>query len=115
MFLTDRKLQRRMDEVKKYRYRGVTPIGEFLMCEDEQKLVNPRVPVNFDGWGRIAGGECWAGRDRYLWMHRDIRIQQSGPADGQWVSLISEIQVRETTVVLSPCAIWMRNPSRVLT
>ncbi len=74
MFLTDRKLQRRMDEVKKYRYRGVTPIGEFLMCEDEQKLVNPRVPVNFDGWGRIAGGECWAGRDRYLWMHRDIRI-----------------------------------------
>ena len=54
MFLTDRKLQRRMDEVKKYRYRGVTPIGDFLMCEDEQKAVNPQVPVNFDGWGRIA-------------------------------------------------------------
>ena len=56
MFLTDRKLQRRMDEVKKYRYRGVTPIGDFLMCEDEQKAVNPQVPVNFDGWGRIAQG-----------------------------------------------------------
>lgn len=74
MFLTDRKLQRRMDEVKKYRYRGVTPIGEFLMCEDEQKAVNPQVPINFDGWGRISEGERWAGRDRYLWMHRELRI-----------------------------------------
>ena len=115
MFLTDRKLQRRMDEVKKYRYRGVTPIGEFLMCEDEQKLVNPRVPVNFDGWGRIAGVSAGPAGTAICGCTGISGSRQSGPADGQWVSLISEIQVRETTVVLSPCAIWMRNPSRVLT
>lgn len=77
MFLTDRKLQRRLDEVKNYRYRDVTPLREFLVCEDKEKKIRPQVPAAFDGWERLETGEHWTGRDRYLWMHRDITIPAS--------------------------------------
>ena len=48
MFLTDRKLDRRISEVKNYRYRNAMNMKEFVVCEDEQGVVNPEVPVNFD-------------------------------------------------------------------
>ena len=47
MFHTDRKLDRRIGEVKEYRYRDIIPMKEFACCEDEQGVVNPEVPVNF--------------------------------------------------------------------
>ncbi|MBS6196417.1 MAG: alpha-mannosidase [Clostridiales bacterium] len=74
MFLTDRKLQRRIDEVKNYRYREVIPMESFLVREDTQGVVNPEVPVNFEGWDTIQTGDRWSGRDKYLWMHREIHI-----------------------------------------
>ena len=74
MFLTDRKLDRRITEVKKYRYREVTELEEFAVCEDEQGVVNPIVPVNFENWETIKTGDRWSGRDRYLWMHKEICI-----------------------------------------
>lgn len=74
MFLTDRKLDRRISEMKEYRYRDIINMKEFAVCEDEQGVVNPAVPTEFDNWETILVGECWSGRDRYLWLHKDVWI-----------------------------------------
>lgn len=74
MFHTDRKLERRISEVKQYRYLNIIQMKEFAVCEDEQGVVNPQVPVNFENWDTLKTGDFWSGRDRYLWMHKDIFI-----------------------------------------
>lgn len=76
MFHTDRKLDRRIHEVKNYRYRDVRELKEFAVREDEQGVVNPEVPVCFEGWDTIRVGDCWSGRDRYLWMHKEVEIPE---------------------------------------
>lgn len=76
MFLTDRKLERRIVEAADYRYRDAASLEEFAVCEDEQGVVNPAVPLRFDNWGTIRTGERWSGRDRYLWMHREVFIPE---------------------------------------
>lgn len=76
MFHTDRKLDRRINEVKNYRYRNIIPMREFAVCEDEQGVVNPKVPVNFSNWDTIEVGDYWSGRDRYLWMHKEVHIPE---------------------------------------
>ncbi len=76
MFHTDRKLDRRINEVKDYRYRDVIPMKEFAVCEDEQGVVNPEVPVSHENWDSIKVGDFWSGRDRYLWMYKEILIPE---------------------------------------
>ena len=76
MFHTDRKLDRRIQEVKNYRYRDVRELKEFAVREDEQGVVNPVAPVCFEGWDTIRVGDCWSGRDRYLWMHKEVEIPE---------------------------------------
>lgn len=74
MFLTDQKLESRMNELKEYRYRDIQPLKKFAVKEDTQGIVNPEVPVDFAGWKSMETGETWSGRDLYLWMHKDIEI-----------------------------------------
>lgn len=76
MFLTERKLDRRITEIREYSYRDVKNLEEFAVCEDTQGVVNPVVPVDFSGWDTIHTGDCWSGRDRYLWMHKEITIPE---------------------------------------
>lgn len=74
MFLTDRKLERRISELKEYRYRDVIHLNDFAVKEDLQGVVNPKVPVDFTGWDTLETGNTWAGRDLYLWMHKEVKI-----------------------------------------
>lgn len=74
MFLTDRKLERRITELEKYRYRDIINLKEFAVQEDVQGVVNPKVPTSFEGWDILRVGDTWKGRDLYLWMHKDIAI-----------------------------------------
>lgn len=74
MFLTDRKLERRVQELEGYRYRDIQPLKEFFIKEDTSKVVNPEVPVDCIGWDTIQVGNTWSGRDKYLWMYKDITI-----------------------------------------
>lgn len=76
MFLTDRKLDKRISEIKEYRYRNVISMNEFAVSEDEQGVVNPTVPTEFENWKTIRTGDRWSGRDRYLWMHREVYIPE---------------------------------------
>lgn len=65
MFLTDRKLERRISEIEQYRYRDAAALGSFDMAEDNQGVVNPEIPA-FQGCGKIETGSTWKGRDKYL-------------------------------------------------
>lgn len=76
MFLTERKLDRRINEVRDYCYREIKNLNEFAMREDLQGVVNPVVPTDFEGWDVIHTGDCWKGRDRYLWLHKEITIPE---------------------------------------
>lgn len=76
MFLTDRKLDRRVTEAKNYRYRNAVPMETFAVCEDEQGVANPVVPTTFENWKTIQTGDCWSGRDRYLWLHKEVHIPE---------------------------------------
>lgn len=74
MFLTDRKLERRISELQEYRYRDVKHLESFAVTEETQGLVNPELPKSFEGWDELCVGDTWKGRDRFLWMHREIEI-----------------------------------------
>lgn len=74
MFLTDRKLESRINELEKFRYREIISLKEFAVMEDTQGVVNPEVPKDFKGWEVISVGDHWSGRDRYLWMHKEVPI-----------------------------------------
>lgn len=74
MFLTDRKLENRITELKEYRYRDIIHLEEFAMSEDRQGVVNPTVPSEFANWDTIRVGDTWKGRDLYLWMHKDVVV-----------------------------------------
>ncbi|MDC7288986.1 alpha-mannosidase [Blautia schinkii] len=76
MFLKDRKLDRRVTELKNYRYRDTWTIESFAACEDEEKLVNPQVPTDNTDWSEMKVGDRWSGRDCYIWLHADIRIPE---------------------------------------
>ncbi|MCI9173416.1 MAG: alpha-mannosidase [Lachnospiraceae bacterium] len=79
MFLTDRKLERRIQELEQYRYRDIIPLKYFDTAEDNQGAVNPKLPPFSEGascgeWKTIETGDAWVGRDKYLWLHREILI-----------------------------------------
>lgn len=77
MFLTDRKLDRRITELKEYRYRDVIHLDPLAVKEDKQGVVNPELPVSFEGWDSLKTGDTWKGRDLYLWMHKMVEIPAS--------------------------------------
>lgn len=76
MFLTERKLERRIDELKEYRYREMIHLESFLSKEDGEKKTNPKVPADMEGWEVMNIGDTWKGRDKYLWLYRELSIPE---------------------------------------
>lgn len=76
MFLTDRKLERRISELQEYRYRDIIHLRKFAVKEDTQGVVNPVLPRDFQEWDVLQVGDTWKGRDRFLWMHRAISVPE---------------------------------------
>lgn len=75
MFWTEEKLAKRIAELDELRYRNVKPILEFTAIEDEEGNVGTRPPATAEG-GTLKVGEYWAGRDRYVWLIRDVVIPE---------------------------------------
>ena len=65
MFLTDRKLERRISEIEQYRYRDIIGLKDFAAEEDRQGVVNPSLP-EFRECETLEVGQTWKGRDRFL-------------------------------------------------
>lgn len=74
IFRTEEKLQKRIEELERYRYRDEILLDGFKVKEDVSGLVNPEVPAEFADWDVMRIGDHWSGRDRYLWLHSDIRV-----------------------------------------
>ncbi|MBQ7840458.1 MAG: alpha-mannosidase [Lachnospiraceae bacterium] len=74
MFFTKRKLENRKEELKLYRYRDAAGLTGFVIKEDLQGVVNPKVPVSYEGWDNMQVGDTWRGRDRFWWLHVDVEI-----------------------------------------
>lgn len=55
MFLTDRKLERRISEIEQYRYRDIIGLKSFEATEDHQGVVNPAIPA-FRGMRDFGSG-----------------------------------------------------------
>ncbi len=80
MFLTDRKLEKRIEELEQYRYRDIIGFESFRAMEEEQGVVNPSLPdlsgtgEGGEAWYTLNTKDTWRGRDRFVWLHKDIHI-----------------------------------------
>lgn len=103
MFLTDRKLERRITELQEYRYRDIIRLEKFAVKEDTGGVVNPALPTSFEGG--IPCAQEIPGRDATVSCGciRKSRFRQSGRAERLSEFLTLEIPVRETTPALNPC------------
>lgn len=74
MFLTDEKLEQRIEELREYRYRDIMHLDKFLVCKGDEDVPNPAIPKVSDDWECMHLGDIWSGRDAYLWMHKEVEI-----------------------------------------
>lgn len=74
MFFTEKKLRARIDELQKYRYRNMFSLESFRCIEDTQGVSNPEIPEFSDEWTSMSIGDMWRGRDRYLWLQKEVTI-----------------------------------------
>ena len=81
LFFMEEKLEKRIQEIKEYRYRDVRGIEEFLVKEGEGEIPNPAVPESFE----------------------DFTRQKVGAGKGSWDCLILETLEEGTTAALSQC------------
>ncbi|MFU2018354.1 alpha-mannosidase [Peribacillus butanolivorans] len=72
MFLVERKLEARIQELAQYRYRDGIEIGQFSTIEDEG-VVGTYPPIE-KGESTLQLRDQWTGRDRYLWLHADVQL-----------------------------------------
>lgn len=80
MFLKIKKLKKRAEELKEYRYREKQELSYFWVCEDVEREVRPEVKwyENFpEEFTKMHVGTDWAGRDRYLWLCKEVEIPQN--------------------------------------
>ncbi|MDR0136625.1 alpha-mannosidase [Metabacillus idriensis] len=71
MFLTERKLEARIQELSPIRYRDTKPITSFMAIEDngEIGLYPPEIANEHQ---EIGAGERWEGRDVYKWLQTTV-------------------------------------------
>lgn len=74
--LKERQLERRIEELEKYRYRDRHDLQHFLALEDQEKEVAPKVPDPGDFKEKLHVGDHWKGRDRYLWLAKEIFLPE---------------------------------------
>ncbi|MEK8127007.1 alpha-mannosidase [Paenibacillus filicis] len=77
MFWTEEKLEQRIKELEKYRYRDAVGLNEWDYQVDEEKANGVQHPPEGGQWTTIRQGEHWKGRDLYVWLRRQVDI----PAD----------------------------------
>ncbi|MDU1847610.1 MAG: alpha-mannosidase [Niallia nealsonii] len=73
MFWTEKKLDARIKELEKYRYREAISLESFQMQLDKEGEIGARPPENGE-WTTIRVGDNWAGRDHYAWLKAEVSI-----------------------------------------
>ncbi|MGG3572470.1 alpha-mannosidase [Bacillus gobiensis] len=80
-FLKQKQIEKRIEELEQHRYRERRSLDVFFSKEDEEALVAPKVPEPSDFKETINVGSYWQGRDRYLWLAKEITIPKEWAED----------------------------------
>lgn len=110
MFLKIKKLKKRAEELKEYRYREKQELSYFWACEDVEREVRPEVKwyENFpEEFTKMHVGTDWAGRDRYLWLCKEVEIPQNWAGKRFWVCLILGRPEKGIITDLNHYCMWM--------
>lgn len=96
MLKTESKIEKRIRELKGfrfegdpfrgYRYRKMEDLGAFRMREDLSGEVNPTLPVWTEDDDTLRRMETWTGRDCYLWLEKKIVLPE------EWKDLPEHLQ-----------------------
>ncbi len=73
MLLTIAKLERRVNELEKYRHKQLVKIPEYEFWIDEEAEIGAMPPADAQ-WGTITLGERWKGRDVTAWMRAEVTV-----------------------------------------
>ncbi len=73
MLFTEKKLEARLLELSETRYRDAVPLERFSAVEDEGGATGARPPAGSPTF-ELKTGETWKGRDRYIWLSRNIKV-----------------------------------------
>ncbi|WP_214627637.1 alpha-mannosidase [Paenibacillus agaridevorans] len=79
MFWIIDKLQERIKELGKLRYRHVIELGEWAMEVDEERANGVQRAPSISRERTMRKGERWKGRDLYVWLQRHVEV----PAEWQ--------------------------------
>lgn len=71
-FITE-KIGREIDVLGQLRYQNIVPVEEFLATEEPENFTYPGFLAPGKSSKKMAVGEFWSGRDRYLWLHTDFQ------------------------------------------
>ncbi|MDR2176852.1 MAG: alpha-mannosidase [Treponema sp.] len=66
------KIGRELDCLERLRYRNVIPVTELLATGEPEDFVYPGFVAPGSSSKKMAVGEFWSGRDRYLWLHTEF-------------------------------------------
>ncbi len=77
MLLTVKKLERRITELEKYRYKQHLAVPRYDFWMDTDAIVGAMPPADTQ-WSRISLGDRWKGRDVTAWMRAEVTIP------GEW-------------------------------
>lgn len=67
------KLQRRVQELSKYRYKHIEKLDNWQVIEDKSKM-QKYPPKDWAHSESFKLGDSWKGRDFYLWVHQTITV-----------------------------------------
>lgn len=76
-FFIEQKIEARINEIKRFRYRESLPVENFLCLEDFKEEVNPMIPSCEAEWKPMHIKESWSGRDKYLWLKMNLTIPKA--------------------------------------
>ncbi|RUS48693.1 alpha-mannosidase [Cohnella sp. AR92] len=75
MLWTLEKLEQRIHELKKYRYRDTVELGGWAFAEDKEQRIGA-YPSAIAADRFVSRGDRWKGRDLYIWLSRKVAIPQ---------------------------------------
>jgi alpha-mannosidase len=87
MFFKIEKLQNRINELDRFRYRNVKQIDFFNTFEPEAGCENT-LPASYSE-NKLKVNDCWSGRDKYIWLTTTLEIPKDW--DGKKVVLFLDL------------------------
>lgn len=73
MFYSIQKIENRLNELDRLRYRDCRGLGPFGVHEPKQGEEN-LLPTHFEGEMNVH--DTWSGRDRYVWLHTTLHVPE---------------------------------------